>query len=299
MAASKPPLRYPLATLEQESDYLFLEILEYKRQGKLINQQIQTKIVNEGTQASKVVENIILPIPTNLVDANGISWGDSSLNQFQATALEGLSGAMENMSLTGGAGEVMKTLQSLISDGAGAQEDGNMITSSIAASIVNSFGGQVTLSDVLARRNGVVLNPNMELLFKGPNLRTFNFNFQMSPRSGKEALAIKNIIRVLKKNMSAKKTGSGDNGIFLQTPNIFQLSFRQGASNHPFLFNMKPMSLTNMSVNYTGTGTYATYAAGEGIPAGTPVQTNMSLSFSELAPIYNEDYDNTVGGVGY
>jgi hypothetical protein len=33
------------------------------------------------------------------------------------------------------------------------------------------------------------LNPNMELLFQGPQLRPFNFTFRLSPRDQKEAEA--------------------------------------------------------------------------------------------------------------
>ena len=48
-----------------------------------------------------------------------------------------------------------------------------------------------------------------------------------------------------------------------------------------------------MSVNYTGAGTYASYAD------GNPVSLQMSLVFKELNPIYAEDYDKVEGGVGY
>ena len=52
------------------------------------------------------------------------------------------------------------------------------------------------------------------------------------------------------------------------------------------------MALTNMSVNYTGSGTYMTYND------GVPVHMQMMLNFKELDPVYAEDYD-IVGGVGY
>ena len=45
------------------------------------------------------------------------------------------------------------------------------------------FAGQAVGANVLGRTAGVTLNPNLELLFKGPNLRTFNFNFRFTPRS--------------------------------------------------------------------------------------------------------------------
>ena len=52
-----------------------------------------------------------------------------------------------------------------------------------------------------------------------------------------------------------------------------------------------------MGVNYTGSGTYATY------PDGTPVHLTLQLKFQELNPIYAEDYGEggsfTLKGVGY
>ena len=34
---------------------------------------------------------------------------------------------------------------------------------------------------------GQVINPNLELLFSGPNLRSFTFNFTLTPRDAEEA----------------------------------------------------------------------------------------------------------------
>ena len=44
----------------------------------------------------------------------------------------------------------------------------------------------VPLDQILARTQGQVLNPNLELLFNGPTLRPFNFTFKMSARGGDE-----------------------------------------------------------------------------------------------------------------
>ena len=44
------------------------------------------------------------------------------------------------------------------------------------------------------------------------------------------------------------------------------------------------MALKNMSVNYTGSGTYATYTD------TSPVHYKLNLQFQELDPIYAEDY---------
>ena len=52
-----------------------------------------------------------------------------------------------------------------------------------------------------------------------------------------------------------------------------------------------------MTVNYTNSGTFASYAD------GTPVSIQMNLTFKELNPIYQEDYEefsaNDSLGVGF
>ena len=123
----------------------------------------------------------------------------------------------------------------------------------------------------------------MELLFNGVNLRTFNFQFKLTPRDDTEAGQVKSIIRSLKKNMAPKVDSART---FLSTPNIFEPVYRKGNLNHPFLHKFKQCALTSMTVNYTGEGVYATYED------GTPISTLMNLSFQELAPIYDKDYNN-------
>jgi len=58
---------------------------------------------------------------------------------------------------------------------------------------------------------------------------------------------------------------------------------------------MKPMALKNMNVSYSDTGAYTTYED------STPVKMTMSLSFTELNPVYREDYGDSFSrdGVGY
>jgi hypothetical protein len=136
----------------------------------------------------------------------------------------------------------------------------------------------------------VTLNPNLELLFKGPNLRTFNFNFRFTPRSAKEAREVKEIIRVFKKNMAVQRSTSN---LFLLTPRVFTLEYiynAQGSSAgqiHPYLNIFKPMAMTNLNVNYTPDGTYMTYNDG-----GSLTAYDLQMSFGELEPIYADEFDD-------
>ena len=40
-------------------------------------------------------------------------------------------------------------------------------------------------------------------------------------------------------------------GLFIASPDVFQLSYKTGGEDHKFLNRFKPMALLNMAVNYT------------------------------------------------
>ena len=61
------------------------------------------------------------------------------------------------------------------------------------------------------------------------------------------------------------------------------------------LNKFKICALTNVGINYTGSGQYASYNDS----MGTPVHMQLSLNFTELEPIYREDYDQYQGGSGF
>ena len=75
----------------------------------------------------------------------------------------------------------------------------------------------------------------------------------------------------------------------------FKLRYRSGRKDHPFLNKFKQCFLSDMSTSYTGDGVYATY------DDATPVSIIMDLSFKEIQPIYDIDYDERPGteAVGY
>lgn len=309
------PLRYPLGKLNETSDFLQIGIVDYTSIGNISSpqttrvsgvgnttfvQNTQVGIYKSGSnrkvKGQKV--DIILPIPSNIQDGNSVSFGPSSLdgltgqvaNQvlsaFEATRITDITKAGENITT------MLQGLTSTILSGPALTYFNNTLAAQ-AANI--PFGGNLTASQLLARQTGQILNPNMELLFEGVNLRSFKFSFKMTPRGPREAAVVKNIIRTLKKNMCP----SGENSLYLETPNIFELTYKKGSGDHPFLHRFKQCALTDMSVNYTGEGVYATYGGLEKDGGGTPVSIIMDLGFKELEPIYAGDYTDDVGGVGF
>ena len=237
---------------------------------------------------------IELPIPQEVNDANSVTWGEDSLNIFQ---LAGLAAAQRIMTRPG---ETFQDVANLIQRGIDLPNVDDNVKNAVLAGIsgqaINALGGNVSPGSVIARSTGQILNSNLELLFKGVNLRSFPFSVTFSPRNFEEAIRVKTIIRYLKQTM-APKTGveGGGTGIFLKSPDVFSLRYLHKGADHPFLNSFKLCALTGLNVNYTNAGTYASY------DQGTPVNIRMNMTFKELNPIYSEDYDGMgdSDGVGF
>jgi len=314
-------LRYPLEALTEHTDYLQIDIEKYvplgsyasapgddnryvtgnyfgsDRAGRRSSSRLSNKpLINAGT--------ILLPIPANLQDTNNVQYDTSTLNGLAAAGVEAATGVM-GIDVTKGFGsalgqltDVKDAVKNTVVDGVGnVAAATDVITKFLASKAVNIFNANVTTNQLLARGNGEILNPNMELLFGGPTLRNFRFSFKMTPRNEKEAEQIKLIIRAFKRNMAPQAQGGtlGSGNWFLKTPNVFKLRYRTGRKNHPFLNRFKQCFLSDVQTTYTGEGTYATY------DDGTPVSMILDLSFKEIQPIYDIDYDARPGteGVGY
>ena len=240
-----------------------------------------------------------LPIPKQVNDGNSCIWSGNSMNLFTLAGLNLATGLMKEPGDT--LGKVQNIIDALLKGGnfddlglGSGEEMQGAIRSSLAGLAVGQFGS-VTPNAVMSRGMGKILNSNKELLFDGVNLREFKFDFTFTPRNSKEGEVAMKIIRNLKMAMAPKKgeTNSGSGGILINSPNLFLLQYLQGGTQHPFLNSFKPCALTSFSVNYTGAGTYATYAD------GTPVHMKVAMSFKETNPIYEEDYEDQTMGVGF
>jgi len=295
------PLRYPLADIHEQTDYLQIGIIKYisiKEKNGSSNSLTGTAGSRRINRIAKSQGTVYLPIPSNIQDGNSVTYGDSSLNSIAGAAV----GAVGNVITSGAdiidkpleiAGKVTQEIRDVVTAAGGLEGLQGFATRYFTSQAVNIFGANVTPAQILARQTGEILNPNLELLFDKPTLRNFRFSFNMVARSQDEGEQIKQIIRLLKKSMAPIVEGN----TFLKTPKVFELRYKQGKDNHKFLNQFKQCFLTDISVNYTGSGTYATY------DDGTPVSIKMDLSFKEIEPIYNTDYEDDndfkTTGVGY
>tara|TARA_A100001515_G_scaffold26589_1_gene20421 strand:+ start:300 stop:1850 length:1551 start_codon:yes stop_codon:yes gene_type:complete len=224
----------------------------------------------------RTVGHITLPIPDGVSDQNQVNFGDGRLNPLQVAGAE----TALKFFLGGGANDkagenAAKAFDQAITD--------PNVKSAVSAIITGSVFG-LDANELLARTEGNVLNNNLELLFKGPTLRPFNFSFNLSARDTSESRMIKKIIRAFKQSSAVQKTPGG---VFLHAPNTYKLEFINGKTNkkHEFLPRVKECALLGVTMNYMPENTYMTY------DDTSMVSYNMRLSFKELEPVFNDDYD--------
>jgi hypothetical protein len=238
------------------------------------------------------LERISLPILPGRQESNSVGFAEDSMNGIQAAAARVAVGALSRAAdgdIMGG----LKNAASLTGEEFKKLYNGR---DDIKTALVAYFAGQAVGSPgFVTRATGSVLNPNMELLFKGPSLRTFSFDFQFRPRFPDEAVAIKEIIRIFKRNMAVQRSSTE---LFLTTPNIFTIKYVSGGASdplddgHPFMNRFKPCMLSGFTVNYTPDSNYMTY------DDGSMTGYDVGMTFQEIVPIYADEQANA-GGTGF
>ena len=217
------------------------------------------------------IGSVILPIPGGIQDGQTVTWGESSMTPIDM--------AKANAALTGvtkGLGEMVGEIGNMGRNLAGAVDDNQDELAAVIAGMAAGAGNMLT------RTTGAIANPNMELLFGGPSLRTFSFQFQLSPRSKKEAMQAIKIIRFFKQGMAPIRTKSM---LFMKSPHTFKLSYRKSANEEQkYLNKFKECALGTFGVNYAPNGNYSTFED------GVMTAYQISMTFRELNPIYNDDY---------
>lgn len=278
---SKSVLRYPLYE-SQSYDYFQVTCFEYVPSG-FSGGSISLPEADKRITSSN--GTVFLPMQPGISESNSVGWGQDQLNALQIAGAGIAGNAIRNF----GTGRFSEGFDDMVNDLVSSIK--NLGGDVSRDAIVSYFAGQAVGANIFTRGTGQVLNPNLELLFSGPNLRTFNYSYRFTPRDDDEAREIKQIIKFFKKNMAPKKS---NNSVFLETPNVFRLKYiYANGDQHPFLNKIKVCALTGFSVDYTPDGSYMTYQD------GSMTSYNVSMQFNELDPIYANDYEEDTNDMGY
>jgi len=266
-------------------DYIEFKKIKYARTSANMS---RPEDLFKGEIKGKYGGTVILPMP-KVSDSNGAEWGESDLNVFGVAAAEVFKGAVNIKSkaaasaiLQGGTFSTLATNFNTLAQTIGGS--GAVAGSIFSSRALKQIGITASPDELLARATGFIANPNAELLFQGPTLRDFGFQFLMIARSAKEGESIRKIIKWFKQGAAPKYNSQA----LLGTPDIFQLEY-----STPLMNKFNQMALRTITVDYAPDGYWAAYDDSH------PVAALMSLQFTELKPIYDRDQENDKDDVGY
>ena len=263
------PLNYPI-TRDEKQDVIKFDMLKYEPK------KVQGFSFGDRSGSSgRTIGTVTLPIPGGISDANACDWGDDRMGPLKLAAAGIALGALDASATSGGGigGQLGDLKNQIVTNNKDMQQ---LIGQTAAAAAIGS-----NENALFSRTQGTILNPNLELIFNGPSLRPFTFQFKMSPRSKKEADEIVKIIRFFKQGMAPIREESR---LFLKTPHTFKIKYVQLGEESKFLNKFKECALLSCSIQYTPEGNYAPYED------GAMSSYQMSLQFKELEPIFNDDY---------
>ena len=266
----KLPLTFPV-NMPTDRDSIKFKMMEYRPSGFGTGADIGKA---GQRKKGKIIGSVVLPIPGGITDTNAVGWGQDTMNPIQAGAAALAMGMLDNDAKTDAKADTKAAINKLM-------ENAPEVRKGMEGAITGAATG--LNQQAIQRGSGMVMNPNMELLFQGPQLRNFGFNFQLSPRSPQEAQVVIKIIRFFKQGMSVIRSQSN---FFLKAPHTFEIEYLHRGRKHKYLNHFKECALQNATVQYTPDGNYNTYTD------GIMTSYSLQLAFNELEPIFNDDYEN-------
>jgi hypothetical protein len=141
-------------------------------------------------------------------------------------------------------------------------------------------------SAVAATFTGVVPNPHVTLLFEGVSLKTFDFQWRLSPRSQQDATAINSIIRTIKARMHPGTMKIGGTSYALLYPDLVKVKIvgSNGIEASEFAF------IESFKVAFSGSGNSMAF-----YKDGQPVEAMLSLRIKEIDIRTRENFDGSQG----
>ena len=337
-------LKYPIDMFtgdnenEGSQDYIYIEQFTYKPpqakppiRSKDIDDTVKVKMqidkgdvnrafregIGSNSRKKDLQGTCILPIPNKLGISNGVSWGEARANAIEFSAFNAASNSVkevannpfnifgETKKLIQQGSAILNTTMSELKRGQSNEANaGSIVNAVVAKALLSRLNINVDVDQFITRQTGAAINPNLELLFSGPQLRTFSFQFDFAPNSKEEAKEVRMIQRWFREGMLPLKNNISTNGatLFLGSPNVFRICYKNNKRRIRGLNTFKICALTSCEIDFTPDGVYQSYEDkgkdGKFGAISQPVRTQMALTFNELTPIFRNDYSSVFNDKG-
>ena len=152
------------------------------------------------------------------------------------------------------------------------------------AAASGALGDAGAVKDLYVMSNGFAMNPQMEILYKGPKNRQFRYQFKFTPRNDKEAVVVENLITTLRFH-ACPEYSSGQSSRYFIPPSEFRINHMLDSGYNYSLPRIGQCVLEEVNVNYAAAGHYSTFKDGR------PVEIQMDLTFTEVNILTKADIE--------
>lgn len=238
---------------------------------------IKFTIMRRTDDKNMVLDKIVyLYMPTNLKNPTDVSWEQKGTGKLGAAFAQGSKFFFGDTTV----GDIANKLTAVGSD-IDAQD--------VAKGAYNMLG------EGAESGTGQIVNPFVKMLFRGLNMRTFEFQFKFTPRTVNESNEIKDIIDEFR--MAALP--ELEMGSFALTyPKEIQIEYVQrggdvsASGTNRWLNKFKHCVITGLDVDYASAGFYVP------MRDGFPSETVLTLRFTENELVTREDIGTVTGQSG-
>lgn len=294
-------VRYPEElSLNKDTHYIQFKFLEPKSGGQFTGSNVQiggelTEYSGENYESKfqevKGLPTIIMYMPEDSGTQLTAAWGGRSFTlngiaalKSGASAIQGINKITDLNSLGQQAQQIgsstLNNVKSLLE--AGGKR--SAITGSILTGLLQAIPGvanEVNVNDVIQGATGQIFNPNVEMMYDGPQMRTLGLNFSMFAKSPTEASNIESIIRAFRM-AGAPSFIAKDR--FIKVPSYVKMQYMVGGKDNPYLPKHKLMNIMQVDVRYDN-GQYAVFSDDR------PIYTSVSIQLQESKLIFREDIE--------
>ena len=225
----------------------------------------------------RIMQSVAIYLPPNVQDTYTTTYNASATGIIGFLAASGITGtqAFRNKDFD-------KVAEMILGTGGAALEQ---VLKDSGASITEMLTGGEGAYEMFNKVFGRSANPYMEVLFQGPELRQFTYNFTFAPKSSEEQDEVKKIIECFRFHQAPERRS--DHNLFLGLPAEFDIHYMYQPPNsgsayeNPFYNKIATCVLQSVNVDYTP-GKVASHQQ------GAPVLIRMSLQFLETQMITKE-----------
>ena len=285
-------LRYPL-DIDGAADYITFTPVRYRS-----NRQNQRDPA--GAPAPNGAARVALYMPNSTpAVSNNNQWGDTGNNlqgplgdvrrSIGETAVDMALGVQNGASVGGNIEQAVKTLGRAMGKGIKAAAGGDLNTAGaqfLLEKIPQELTGATPLQ-LMSISRGMVYNPNIELFYTMPKMRSYDFTFKFIPKNSAETLTINNIIRNFKRWSAPEDL---NNGMF-EIPMVWDIKYKTGAGDNQNMNLFKRAACVDVRVQANPqTQMHVSHRD------GMPVETVMTVAFREVDIITRNDHEEGTQG---